>query len=158
MSTILYALYALIGGALIPVQTALNAQLAQATQSVPFAAFVSALVGSSVLAGLLATRHFGAINLTGLRSAPRWTFLGGLFGTVFILTSTTVISNLGATLTMSLVLSSQIAVGFLIDGFGWFGIPRRTLTRSRQVAGCLIFLAMGLLTLPELYSALEQVK
>lgn len=143
-------LFALVSGALVPVQAVLNAQLAHATQSVPFTAFVSGLVASSALAGLLATRQFGAINLAGLRRAPRWIFLGGLFGALFILTSTAVISTLGTTLTIGLVLSSQILVGFLVDSFGWFGVKRRPLTRSRQLAAGLICLAIGLLTLPEL--------
>lgn len=148
-------LFALMGGVLVPIQAALNAQLAHAADSVPFAALVSGLVGSSALAGLLATGRFGAIDLINLRSAPRWTFLGGLFGTLFILTSTTVISMLGTTLTIGLVLSSQILMGFLIDSFGWFGAERKPLNRSRQIAAGLICLAVGLLTLPELHQSLS---
>lgn len=134
-----------VAGGLLPIQLAMNAHLANATQSALLAASIANLVGSLVLAGVLSTGRFGGIDLTGLRKAPWWNYMGSLFGTGFVVLSAYVTSILGTTLTVGLVIGGQMLAGFCVDCFGWFGVKRRPFTRYQQLAAVLIGVAIALL-------------
>ncbi len=137
---------ALLAGALLPVQAALNAQLAASLQSVPFAALLSYLLGSLTLIALLASHLLPAPDWRAIHRAPRWTLLGGVFGAGYIGASTVVISRLGATLTLGLVVSGQALVGLAMDHHGWLGVRRRRLGPRGYAAMALFLAAMALLS------------
>jgi transporter family-2 protein len=143
--SILHAALALIAGALLPVQAAMNAQLARSLQSVPHAAVLSYLIGSVTLIGMLLSRRFGAPDWRGLRTAPRWSLLAGLLGAWYVTSSTLLIANLGATLTLGLVVAGQSLAGLVLDHHGWLGVRRRRLNLGGYVALGLFLTAMALL-------------
>jgi bacterial/archaeal transporter family-2 protein len=143
-------LCAFFGGVLFPIASVLNGQFAAVTQSVLFSALVAELSGSLVLAGLLATGRLGGVAWDGLKRAPRWCLAGCFFGMFFVLCGTSVIATLGTTLTIAILLGSQILMGFGIDSFGWFGCDRTPFNRRRQVASLLILVGLTLLAAPAL--------
>lgn len=140
-----YVLLAILAGVLLPIQSAANAQLAIATRSVFVAALVNNLVGNLIIAVLLFTRQFGQINFIKARQAPWWSLLGGLFSVGYVVFSAYSTPLLGTALVMSLLIGGQTLMGFFVDGLGWFGIERRPLTRTRQIAILLIGIAVYLL-------------
>lgn len=58
----IYVLLALLNGAVLPIQSNLNAQLGRSLNSVPLAADISYFIGSIALMSLLCTGWFGAIK------------------------------------------------------------------------------------------------
>lgn len=144
----LYVFLSLLSGAALPVQTNLNAQLARSLNSVPLAAEISYFVGSIALISLLCTGMFGNPDWSALPKAPRWSFIGGLFGAWYITSSTYFTSILGTTLTLGLVICGQAIAGMIVDYFGWFGINRHRLTGNRRLAVGLLILAVFFLSLP----------
>ena len=99
----LYLLLSLLGGALLPIQASINAQLARSLNSAPLAADVSYFIGLLALMALLLTGRFGHLEWSTLRKAPRWSLLGGIFGAWYIASSAYFISTLGAAMTLGFV-------------------------------------------------------
>ncbi len=137
---------ALLAGALLPVQAAMNAQLALSLQSVPLAAALSYLVGSATLIVLLLSRLFPAPDWRSIRTAPRWSLMAGVLGAWYVSSSTLVITSLGATMTLGLVVAGQAVAGLVMDHHGWLGLPRQRLGARGYGAVALFLAAMALLT------------
>lgn len=142
-----FLLLALVNGAVLPIQAAMNAQLAWSIGSVPLAGNISYLVGSIVLLSLLLTGKFGRPNWSALPKAPWWALGGGLMGAWYISSSTYFTATLGTTLTIALIISGQSLVGMLVDHFGWLGVKPRRFTANRRMAGALLVLAVFCFTL-----------
>lgn len=123
----------------------MNAQLAGSLQSVAHAAVISYLIGFATLLGLLLSRRFGAPDWRGLRTAPRWSLLAGLLGAWYVTSSTLLINNLGATLTLGLVVAGQALAGLVLDHHGWLGVRRQRLNLRGYAALAVFLAAMALL-------------
>ncbi|KAF0653567.1 hypothetical protein L107_08243 [Cyanobium sp. Copco_Reservoir_LC18] len=137
---------ALLAGALLPVQAAMNARLAQSLQSVPLAALHSYLLGSLTLIGLLLSGLLPAPDWRAIGTAPRWTLLAGVLGAWYVSSSTLVIPRLGATLTLGLVVAGKAVAGLVMDHHGWLGVRRQRLGARGWAAMALFLAAMVLLT------------
>lgn len=144
----LYLILALLSGAVLPIQTSLNAQLAKSLNSVPLAANISYFVGALVLVMLLLTGQFGEIEWSALIKAPRWSLVGGLLGAWYIASSAYFASILGTTLTLGFVVGGQAIAGMIVDHFGWLGMPQRRLTGHRRFAIGLLIVALFFLVQP----------
>jgi transporter family-2 protein len=140
---------ALLAGALIPVQAAMNAQLARSLQSVPLAALLSYLVGAATLITLLLTRQRPPVPWRALRTTPAWTLLAGVLGAWYVSSTTLVIPTLGATLTLGLVVAGQALAGLVVDHHGWLGLPRQRVGLRGCAALGLVLAALILLAQPQ---------
>ncbi|HEU4680340.1 MAG TPA: DMT family transporter [Gemmatimonadales bacterium] len=143
----LLALLALASGALIPVQAAANAALSRSIQgNVPFAALTLFLVAA--LATTLAVIGAGSPVPSGLelRSAPWWSYSGGLIVAFYVLTITFLAPRLGVGNAIALVVTGQVLSALTIDHFGLLRSLTFPLTASRLLgAGLMIagvFLAL----------------
>ncbi len=137
---------ALVAGAVLPLQAALNAHLARSLASVPLAALLSYLLGSATLLALLLSGRGAAPDWSALGTAPRWSLLAGLLGVWYIVASTLVLPHLGATLTLALVVAGQAIAGLLMDHHGWLGVRRRRLNGRGYGAMGLFLAALVLLS------------
>ena len=144
----LYLLLALFSGAVLPIQTSLNAQLARSLNSVPLAANISYFVGSLVLMTLLLTGKFNYPHWDALIKAPWWSLVGGVLGAWYIASSAYFASILGTTLTLGFVVGGQAIAGIITDHFGWLGMPQRRLTAHRRFAIGLLIVALFFLAQP----------
>jgi transporter family-2 protein len=82
-------------------------------------------------------------SLAGLgeaSEAPPWMWLGGLFGAFVVLTITVAAPRIGVAAVVALLIAGQLAMGALIDRFGWFGVDRVPL-------GWIRLLGIGLLAI-----------
>lgn len=108
-----------VSGALIPVQAASNAALSRQIQgNVPFVAMLVFLVAAVVTAlAMLALRlHMPAG--TELRSAPWWSYAGGLVVAFYVFTITFLSPRLGVGTAISLIVAGQVLSALTIDHFG----------------------------------------
>ncbi len=97
-------------------------------------------VSGAILSGLLLVAR-GGENIRSWTSLS-WYMLGsGFFGLALYLTLNQTMPRLGATTALSLIIIGQLAMGIIIDAFGLFGIPVRSMDLSR-LAGVLL-LAVG---------------
>jgi bacterial/archaeal transporter family-2 protein len=84
------------------------------------AAVLTAAIGLAAL--LVARRSLAGMGDAG--DAPPWMWLGGVFGAFVVLTITVTTPRLGVAAVVALLIAGQLAMGALIDRFGWFGVER----------------------------------
>jgi transporter family-2 protein len=129
---------AVLAGAALPIQGAINAQLrADLDATIPVGAlsFVVATVGMGlVLAGSLSIARAPRPRLAPLRRVPWWGWLGGLAGAIYVTAVFSLIPEIGAAPTIALTVSGQQLASVLVDRFGLFRLPRRPIAGLRLVA------------------------
>ena len=109
-------------------------------EAIAASVFFSALIAATVL---LVLRQSLAGFGEALRS-PWWYWVGGGgMGVVVVFTITVVTPQIGATATIGLLIAGQLAMGVLIDRYGWFGVEQVPLNWPRVVG--VLLLAVGAL-------------
>jgi bacterial/archaeal transporter family-2 protein len=138
-------LLAFVSGSLIPVQAAANAALSKSMQgNVPFSALILFLVaGLASAAGALAAGA-GLPAGEALRSAPWWSYLGGLIVAFYVFTITFLVPRIGVGTSISLVVTGQIVAALTIDHFGLFRSLTFPVTPARLLGAGLMALGVFL--------------
>ena len=130
-------LVALAGGA-TALQAPTNARLAGALASPVNAAFVSFLVGTAAL-GVLALTLQTRPDAAAMKALPWWTWIGGLYGAVFVVSAAWAVPRLGVAMTVILMVAGQILISVLLDHFGALGVPKQPLNLTRLLGVALVF-------------------
>ena len=121
-------------------QVAVMGKFGERVGSLEAFAFAALLTAAIAIAALLVARR----SLAGVADAvdtPRWLWLGGVFGAFVVLTITVTAPRLGVAAVVALLIAGQLAMGALIDRFGWFGVDKVPLGATR-LAG-IALLAVG---------------
>ena len=131
-----YLLFALLAGAMLPIQFGINAQLATWVGGSVRAALVSFVVGALglLVAVLIAAR--GWPERAG--DAPWWVWAGGLLGAFYVLGSVVTAPKLGAATLVALILAGQAIASLLVDHFGWVGFEEHPITPLRVIGVLLL--------------------
>ena len=114
----LYLLFAFAGGAALPFQAGINAQLAGWLHSPVRAAFVSFLVGSVVLAVASALVFKPLPSWGRVGDAPWWVWIGGALGAFYVAASIVSAPKLGAATLIALVVAGQALASMVLVGAG----------------------------------------
>ncbi|MCH4893001.1 MULTISPECIES: DMT family transporter [unclassified Sphingomonas] len=138
MQLLLPILMTLIAGIGIAIQPPTNAVLARASGSVLLAALISFAVGTAILLVVWAFSDRGSI--AGLRQVPWWSWLGGLYGAVFVSAAAYAAPRLGLATMLTLAIGTQLTAALVIDQFGLLGLARSPVTPVR-LAGLVLLLA-----------------
>ncbi|HSI87922.1 MAG TPA: DMT family transporter [Pyrinomonadaceae bacterium] len=133
----LLILIALVLGAVLPTQVAINTRLAVAVESPLISAFISFLVGTIALLSYILIAGIPLSHAAGVRHAPPIAWTGGLIGAFYVAMSIVLLPKLGVALTISLIIAGQMIMSLVIDHFGLFGVPIREMSFLR-VAGVLL--------------------
>ena len=119
--TILFVVLALLAGAMIPFQSAMNTALGKQLQSPYFSAltvFIVAAVGISVY---IIACGYKIPQANQFISAPKWSYLGGVLGGTYILLIVICAPKLGIGNVTVMVLLGQIIAATTIDQWGLMG-------------------------------------
>ena len=118
-------LMAMLVGAIVPVQTAINTRLRQSVGSPIGATFVSFII-AVVVASVISWGASGALvpDLSTAAAQPWWAWLGGFMGVMFIAGNIVLFPKLGPVQTVILPILGQVLMGLLIDQFGLFQSPQ----------------------------------
>src|SRR5215210_9231266 len=124
-----YVVFALLAGAMLPIQFGINAQLAGWVGGPVRAAFVSFVVGAlALLVAVLLTAR-GWPDRAG--DAPWWVWTGGLLGAFYVLGSIVTAPKLGAATLVAMILAGQAIASLLVDHFGWVGFEEQPISLLR---------------------------
>lgn len=139
-----WILLALLAGAVLPVQGAVNALLRR-DLGAPFAVgAVSFLVATVAMAAVvllaLALPRQPRPRLEGVAAMPWWGWLGGIAGATYVTTVFTAIPVIGAAAAVGLTVAGQQVASVFVDRHGWFRLPRRPVSALR-LAGVAALLA-----------------
>ena len=115
---------ALLVGAIVPVQTAINTRFRESVGSPIVAGFFSFIIGLfvSALIALALTGHL-IPDLATAAQQPWWVWLGGFMGVSFIVGNILLFPRIGSVETVILPILGQVTMGLLCDTTGIFNSP-----------------------------------
>ena len=129
---------AVIAGAVVPFQSAINANLGRGLGHPLWATLASLLVSIVVLLPVMLALRLPLPSLAFITQAPLWMWAGGAFGVCFISLALMLLPKLGASGFVALALAGQMLASLMLDHFGLFGLAERQLTTPRVVGALLL--------------------
>ncbi|NMY86489.1 DMT family transporter [Pseudomonas sp. WS 5411] len=139
MNLLLLLVLVVAAGAVLSVQAAINGRLGQ-TVGVLRSSLVTFSVGTLVT-GLLIL-FFEPAEAVSLLEVPKWQLTGALFGVVYMMVMVGAVPIVGTAVATVAVIVGQLAMGMLIDNFGWLGNTAIELSGSRVLAMLCLALAL----------------
>ena len=148
MSSLYYAgllMLAVIAGAVVPFQSAINANLTRGLGHPLWATFASLLLSVLVLLPIILALRLPLPSLGFISKAPLWMWTGGAFGVVFISLALVLLPKLGASGFIALALAGQVVASLVLDHFGWFGLVQQQVTLPRLLGALLLIAGVVLI-------------
>jgi len=142
LAAILFAIAALIAGAVVPFQAGSNAMLGRALGHPMWATMASLVVSLLVTLPVLLALRAPAPTLAPAAQLPIWAWLGGTAGVVYITAALLLTPRMGATNFIVFVIAGQMLASMLIDHFGWVGLPVKEINAGRIAGVALIFVGV----------------
>ena len=136
-----YLLFALVAGAMLPIQFGINAQLATWVGSSVRAALISFVVGALSLFVVALAFARGWPAAERVSGAPWWVWVGGALGAFYVLGSIVAAPRLGAVTLFVMILAGQALASLIVDHFGWVGFEEHSINAARL--GGVALLAAG---------------
>ncbi|RME92051.1 MAG: DMT family transporter [Bacteroidetes bacterium] len=122
MHMLFFILLAVIAGAVLPVQAAVNSRLGDAVNDSIYGTFLSFIVG---LVALMPYVFSGKVKLSSLNNAfdQHWSiWTGGALGAFYVTSLIILTPRLGVAMTLGLTVAGQMAFALVMDHFGWLGL------------------------------------
>jgi transporter family-2 protein len=129
------ATFAIIAGASIVFQAAINADLRLALNSASWAAFVSYLGGALAMAVFVLLSGAPWLSAPAIARTSWLSWTGGLFGAVYVVAAILLLPRLGAATLLALFVTGQMVMSVAIDHYGILGVPQHAIDLPR-LAGC----------------------
>ena len=143
-----WLLLALLAGAVLPVQGAINGLL----RSDIGAPFVVGTVSFAVATLAMAVALLVAValsdtkpQLAGLARMPWWGWLGAFCGATYVTTVFTAIPVIGTAAAVGLTVAGQQIASLFVDRYGWFRLPRREISALRLGGVALLLTGVALI-------------
>ena len=126
--------FALVAGAVLPVQGAINAQLRADLDAPITAGAISFVVAALAMLLVLAASTRPAAPAQ-LDRVPWWGWLGGLCGATYVTSVFLLIPEIGVAPTIGLTVAGQQLASVFVDAYGLLRLPRRPVTRCAARRG-----------------------
>lgn len=136
-------LIALISGALMSVQGVFNTQVTKASSIWAASAFVQLTALMVCLGAWVCTDRSSLFKVFAVQ--PKYMLLGGAIGAFITYTVIRSMDMLGPAKAVMLIVVAQLAVAYVIELFGWFGVEkqpwewRKALGMAVAIVGIVIF-------------------
>jgi bacterial/archaeal transporter family-2 protein len=136
------SLFAFLGGAFITLQGVANTRISQdigTWQTASITQFTGFLVS------LLVVMFVRDKNWKKLKNVKPLYLTSGAFAAIIIFSNVASIEYVGVTLSISVILIAQLTLTFLIDGKGWFGIPKQKMRLPQFVGIAMMIVGVAIL-------------
>ena len=150
----LWRIFGVLSGALSGVQTAINGHLGKVVDSPIKASAISFTVGLSCLCviciGLRLKQGKSAVVQTREhvhKKDPWWMWIGGVFGGIYVLANVELAEIFGTGLAVIIILIGLTTGGILVDHFGLFESPKKTMNVQKIVGVCVMVFGATLIKL-----------
>ncbi|MEH2251251.1 DMT family transporter [Nostoc sp.] len=134
----LFLVFALLAGTMLPTQAGINAQLAKQLGHPLLAATVSFSFGTLALLLFTVMSHLSLPALGRLIQIPWYLWLGGLLGVIYLTATIVLAPLLGAATMIGLIILGQMLAAITLDHFGLVGFPVHPLSLWRVVGVILL--------------------
>jgi bacterial/archaeal transporter family-2 protein len=146
-----WMVFALIAGAGLPIQGAINAQLRLDLNAPITVAAFSFIVATTSMALVLivrqATSTAPAPKVAPLRQVPWWGWVGGFVGASYVTSVFLLIPVIGTAPTVALTVAGQQVASLIVDRYGLLRLPKREITLVRLGGVALLLIGVVLLLL-----------
>lgn len=130
--------FVVIGGALIPIQAAINASLAKSIGYPILAATLSTFISFSSLI-IIALSLRLPLTTFNIFILPWWMLIsGGIIGAYLVFISLSAAPVIGVTTLFAGLLTGQLLVSIILDHFGLIGIQQDTLNLGKSIGVLLL--------------------
>lgn len=146
--TLLLILVAMSGGALVVIQSNINARVRLVSDSPWQAALVSTTVSTIFLFILstVITRH-PYPPVSNVHGTPWWIWTGGILGALYVALTLVLVTKVGSGVLFSAVVLGQMIAALLIDQFGLLGAVKHEITPPRVLGVVMIVSGVALVQL-----------
>ena len=140
----IYLLAALVGGAFIPVQVALNTLLRRYVGEPMQVTFISYLAGTLTALFICLIAKYPLPTSTALTQTSWWMWTGGCLGTLYVWSTIVATLRIGATLTLALTFAGQMIAALFLDHYGAIGLAKYPASPTRIAGVVIVFLGVSL--------------
>lgn len=143
-SRTIYLLAALVGGAVLPVQVALNSLLRRYVGEPMQVTFVSYLVGTLASLGICFFARYPLPAAASLVQTSWWMWVGGCLGTLYVWSTIFATPRIGAALALALTIAGQMIAALFLDHYGALGLTRYAASPTRIAGVVCVVLGVSL--------------
>ena len=141
---IVYLLAALIGGAFIPIQVALNTLLRRYIGDPMQVTFVSYLAGTLTALSICIIAQYPLPTTAALTQTSWWMWVGGCLGTLYVWSTIVATLKIGATLTLALTFAGQMIAALFLDHYGALGLTKYPASPTRIAGVIIVFVGVSI--------------
>ncbi|MBV0932838.1 DMT family transporter [Marinobacterium weihaiense] len=131
---------AFVAGMMMPLQAGVNSTLALHSNGALWASWISFLVGTAALLGVVLAMRYQWPVAAELQQAPWWAWTGGFMGALFVATGAFLAPRIGAATMIALLVAGQLIMSVILDHLGWATFPEHSINLGR-ILGVLCLLA-----------------
>ncbi|MGV0908125.1 DMT family transporter [Martelella sp. FOR1707] len=149
-NALLLIIAAITTGAVVPFQAGANAALGRALGHPLWGTLISLCVSFVCIVPVMYLAKVQAPALMNLAQAPRWIWIGGVVGVVYITGALMLAPKLGAAGFVMAVIAGQMLASMIIDQWGLVGLPQKPVSWPRLAGLGLIVLGLIVMQLQTL--------
>lgn len=138
LKLILLLIFAVLAGAVLPIQAGMGITLGQFAKNPIFGAFASFIVGAVFLAIILIISRFDFSLVLHSKEIRSIHWLAGVLAAFYVCTVFLIAPRLGTALTFALVVLGQMIVSLILDHYGSFNLPINPINWKRLLGVVLL--------------------
>ncbi|GAB4152462.1 MAG: DMT family transporter [Cyanobacteria bacterium J069] len=142
----IFLLAALAGGAILPVQVALNTLLRRYVGEPMQVTFISYLAGTLASLAICLVARYPLPAATALAQTSWWMWIGGCLGTLYVWSTIFTTPRIGAALALSLAIAGQMIAALFLDHYGAIGLTRYAASPTRIAGVVMVILGVSLVS------------
>lgn len=140
----IYLLAALAGGAVLPVQVALNTLLRRYVGEPMQVTFISYVAGALASLAICLLARYPLPAVATLNQTSWWMWIGGCLGTFYVWSTIFATPKIGAALALALTIAGQMIAALFLDHYGAIGLTRYAASPTRIAGVVLVVLGVSL--------------
>jgi transporter family-2 protein len=142
---------ALIAGVLVPLQAGANAALGRDLGHPLWATMLSLAVSAICVVPVMLALRVSGPSIASLADQPKWIWIGGVVGVIYITAALLLAPKLGAASFMTAVIAGQILASLAVDYFGLVGFEAKPLTALRLIGAAAVVAGVLVIQGPSLW-------
>jgi bacterial/archaeal transporter family-2 protein len=140
----IFLLAALAGGAILPVQVAINTVLRRYVGEPMQVTFISYLAGTLASLAICFFARYSLPTSAALAQTSWWMWIGGCLGTLYVWSTIFATPRIGAALAIALTITGQMIAALFLDHYGAIGLERYPASPTRIAGVVLVILGVSL--------------
>ncbi len=140
----IYLLAALAGGAVLPVQVAINTLLRRYVGEAMQVTFISYVAGALASLAICVLARYPLPAAAALSQTSWWMWVGGCLGTFYVWSTIFAAPKIGAALALALTIAGQMIAALFLDHYGAIGLTKYTASPTRIAGAVLVVLGVSL--------------